>query len=453
MLHCFILDGIRLVLDVNSGAVHVVDEPAWLVLGGVSEGLPLEEAGNRALLAGMEETDVRESLEEIKSLVECGQLLAPDPCGPDYQMPNKPLRALCLHLAHDCNLACGYCFAGQGHFGGCASMMSIDVGRRAIDYLLSRSGPYKVVEVDFFGGEPLLNFKVLRELVQYGRDQEMRTGKRINFTVTTNGLLLNDDVGDFLNREGMQVVLSLDGRPEVHDHMRRTLAGLGSYALVAPRIKRFVESRDGDNCYVRGTYTRYNKDFYADFQHLSGMGFKAISLEPVVADVDADYALDEGDYPALAAEYERLVRHLAADNTGKNRFFHFDLNLDAGPCLAKRVSGCGAGIEYLAVDPGGDLYPCHQFVGRSEFLIGNIWEGDLRQDLVDLFRLSHVMGKEDCRVCWARFFCSGGCHAAALTATGDMRRPSTLYCLLAKKRIECALYLRSRAIKKDGALK
>jgi len=254
-------------------------------------------------------------------------------------------------------------------------------------------------------------------------------------------------VACFLNEQGLQAVLSLDGRPQVHDRMRCTLGGQGSYALVAPRIRKFVASRDGQNCYVRGTYTRHNTDFSADFRHLAGLGFSAVSLEPVVADPGSEYALDEGDYPVLAAEYERLARHLASDDTKRSRFFHFDLNLDEGPCLAKRVTGCGAGTEYLAVDPGGDLYPCHQFVGRADFLLGNVRAGDLREDLVDAFQRSHVMGKEDCRACWARFFCSGGCHAAALAATGDMQKPGKLYCLLVRKRIECALFLRAQTAK------
>jgi uncharacterized protein len=435
----------RLVLDVNSGAVHVVDEPAWFLLRCLSEGRSLAEAVSGALAAGLDPLAVDGATGEIRELAAEGRLLAPDPCGPDYLPPPKPLRALCLHLAHDCNLRCAYCFAGQGRFGGGAALMPPAVGRRAIDYLFSASGAYKEVEVDFFGGEPLLNFPVLRDLVLYARELEAGFGKRVNFTVTTNGLLLNDEVTAFLNAQGLQAVLSLDGRPGVHDRMRSLASGRGSYAEVAPRIKGFVESRDGRNCYVRGTYTRYNTDFTADFRHLAAMGFGTVSLEPVVASPDAPYALGGDDYQVLAAEYERLARGLVAGEYPFSRFFHFELNLDDGPCLAKRVTGCGAGAEYLAVDPGGELYPCHQFVGRGDYRLGNIWTGVTRPDLVSRFHAGHVMNKEDCRACWARFFCGGGCHANNLAATGDMQKPGTLYCLLVRKRIECALILKARA--------
>jgi len=449
LLHRFTMDGVRVVLDVGSGAVHVMDEPAWVVTGLMDQGLTLWEAAERAVADGLRRDAVREAGEEIAALIREGFLFAPDPCGPAYTLPAKPLRALCLHLAHDCNLRCAYCFAGQGPYRGSRSLMPPDVGRRALDYLLAHSGSYNRVEVDFFGGEPLMNFPVLRELVRYGREREGRTGKRIDFTVTTNGVLLSDEVGAFLNQEGLQVILSLDGRPAVHDAMRRTPRGGGSYDLVAPRITRFVHGRNNWNCYVRGTYTRHNTDFAADFLHLAGLGFRAISLEPVVAAKDQPYALAEEDFPVLAREYERLAGYVA-ENPGVH-FFHFDLHLDEGPCLAKRLSGCGAGHEYLAVDPSGDLYPCHQFVGRADFRMGNIRAGVLRQDLVDLFRGSHVLAKEDCRNCWARFFCSGGCHAAALDATGDMSQPGRLYCLLVRKRVECALFLAARQACRDEA--
>jgi len=439
------MNGVRVVLDVFSGAVHVVDEPAWTLIGLLERGGTVEEAVTQAVADGASEQAVREAAAAIGEVVRAGRLLTADPCDPDYILPRRPLRALCLHLAHDCNLRCAYCFAGQGPYRGSRSLMSAAVGRRALDYLLEHSGSYHRVEVDFFGGEPLMNFPVLRELVRYGRVQEKRTGKRINFTVTTNGVLLSDEVAAFLDQEGFQVILSLDGRPAVHDTMRRTRRGEGSYALVAPRIKRFVEGRNNWNCYVRGTYTRFNTDFSADFIHLVRLGFRNISLEPVVAAPDQPYALREEDYPVLAAEYERLAVWLASEQNPGVRFFHFDLHLEDGPCLAKRLSGCGAGNEYLAVDPDGNLFPCHQFVGRAAFRMGNIWERKVREDLVDVFRRSHSLAKEECRKCWARFFCGGGCHAGALDVTGDMRRPGRLYCLLLRKRVECGLYLAARS--------
>jgi len=444
LLHRFQMDGRRLVLDVASGALHVVDETAWFLLDRMEEGLAVADAVREARAAGFPGAGAREAAAEIEDLAGRGQLWSPDPAGPDYMPPVRPLRALCLHLAHDCNLRCAYCFAGQGRYRGSRSLMSFEVGKQAIDYLLAASGSYNQVEIDFFGGEPLLNFAVLRRLVRYGRERETVTGKRINFTVTTNGVLLDETTGAFLDGERLGVVLSLDGRPEVHDAVRRTAAGAGSYALAAPRVSRFAVGRDNWNCYARGTYTRYNTDFCRDFEHLAGLGFAAVSLEPVVAGPAEPYALGEGDYPALAREYERLARLLAGGAYPGVRFFHFDLRLDDGPCLSRRVSGCGAGTEYLAVDPAGDLYPCHQFVGRAAFRMGNVAAGVARPELAERFRASHALAKAACARCWARYFCSGGCHANNLAATGDMREPGALYCLLVRKRIECGLFLRAQ---------
>jgi len=445
------MDGLRMVLDVASGALHVVDETAWFLLERLEQGLPLADAARRARAAGFPGVGVAEAVAEIQGLVEEGRLCSPDPAGPGYGPPVRPLRALCLHLAHDCNLRCAYCFAGQGNYHGSRSLMSFEVGQRAIDFLIAASGSYNQVEVDFFGGEPLLNFDVLRRLVRYGREVQAVSGKRIAFTVTTNGVLLDETVAAFLDRERVGVVLSLDGRPAVHDAVRKTPAGGGSYALVAARMRRFAAGRNNWNCYVRGTYTRYNTDFSRDFEHLAGLGFDAVSLEPVVAAPNEPYALREGDYPALAVEYERLARLLAGGGYEGVRFFHFDLHLDDGPCLSRRVSGCGAGTEYLAVDPAGDLYPCHQFVGRPEFRMGTVVGGVTRVDLAERFRASHVLAKTACSGCWARYLCSGGCHANNLAATGEIGKPGALYCLVVRKRIECALFLQAQAARRVRA--
>ncbi len=444
MLHKFIINGTRVVLDVHSGAVHRVDPVTWDILEDY-EKLP-EGMLTEKLAARYPRREVEEALAEVEELVREGLLFSPDPLDGAYTPPSRKIvKALCLHLAHDCNLACCYCFAGQGKFGGAAGLMSLGVGKAALDYLIDASGSRRHVEVDFFGGEPLLNKNVLYELVDYGRKRGTESGKDIKFTLTTNALLLDAETGKFLNDHNMSVVLSLDGRPEVHDVMRPFPGGAGSYQIIADKIMDFLEGRNHTNYYVRGTYTRHNTDFSRDVLHMADLGIKEISVEPVVADPHEDYALTEEQIPALFEEYERLtIALLERTKAGRPlNFFHFNIDLKGGPCLPKRLSGCGAGNEYLAVDPEGNLYPCHQFVGQEEYLMGNVYEGIKNRELATTFAGAHIYNKEGCAECWAKFHCSGGCHASARAYSGSILKPGPLSCALMKKRLECALYLKS----------
>ncbi|MCL6634867.1 MAG: thioether cross-link-forming SCIFF peptide maturase [Peptococcaceae bacterium] len=445
MLHKFEFDGTKIVLDVNSGAVHVVDGLVWELLedyGSLTEEEIIEKQRARH-----DPRAVGEALAEIRELQRQGLLFSPDPWEGGYAPPEKSVvKSLCLHLAHSCNLRCRYCFAGQGRFGGSEELMPVETGRAAIDFLIAGSAARRQLEIDFFGGEPLLNFDVLQELVDYGRAAGSRAGKEFKFTLTTNGLLLGESVVRYLNENDIGVVLSLDGRREVHDAMRPAPGGAGSYDAVLARIKRFVESRGGSNYYIRGTFTRHNLDFSEDVLHLAGLGFEHISVEPVVAPPEAWYSLREEDLPVILEQYERLTRELLRRRQAGNalNFFHFNIDLEGGPCLPKRLSGCGAGHEYMAVAPNGDLFPCHQFVGRSDYLMGSVFRGVTRPDLRDAFRGAHIYNKEDCSGCWAKFFCSGGCHANAEAASGSIYKPHRLGCVMVRKRLECALYLKAR---------
>ncbi len=443
MLHKFIINDTRVVLDVHSGAVHRVDEVTWDVL---------EDYRNTARTDLVEKLsrrypghEVVEALAEVDGLVDEGLLFSPDPLNKSYIPPaHNIVKALCLHLAHDCNLSCRYCFAGQGKFGGSAGLMSLETGKAALDFLMASSGGRRHVEVDFFGGEPLLNKRVLYDLVEYGKELAKERGKELKFTLTTNGLLLDEDTGEFLNRNNMSVVLSLDGRPGVHNAMRPLTGGGGSYDVVSRKIIDFLESRNYCNYYVRGTYTSYNTDFSRDVMHLAGLGLKEISVEPVVAPPEEEYSLREEHVPALLREY-RLLADIMLERAGAGspiNFFHFNIDLDGGPCLPKRLSGCGAGSEYLAVDPEGKLYPCHQFVGQEEYIMGDVYGVFLNKDLSAYFAGAHVYGKEDCTECWAKFYCSGGCHASARAYSGTILKPNPLSCQLMKMRLECALYLK-----------
>lgn len=433
-----------MVLDVHSGALHVVDDLTWELLddySALTRDEMLARHGGR-----YDRREVGEALDELDLLVQRGLLFSPDPLNGKYDPPESGIiKALCLHLAHDCNLSCRYCFAGQGHFNGPSGLMSFEVGRRALDFLFAHSGNRRHVEVDFFGGEPLLNFEVLKDLVAYGRKRAAGYGKEIKFTVTTNGVLLTPEVGRFLNENDLAVVLSLDGRPAVHDAMRSFPGGRGSYHLVAENIRRFVATRPEKEYYVRGTFTSHNLDFSRDVLHLADLGFEHISVEPVVAPFTEEYALRPEHLPRIEKEYENLTRSLMerAARGQKINFYHFNIDLDGGPCLPKRLSGCGAGHEYLAVAPDGSLYPCHQFVGRPGYRMGSVAEGIDRPELSDAFRRCHVYTKESCPDCWARFFCSGGCHANAQAFHGDIHRPYALACRLIKKRLECAFYLKA----------
>lgn len=442
MIHKFIFDGVRIVLDVHSGALHVVDEVAWDLLEDFCS-LPEEDLLARHAARHRTE-DIIGALAEIRELVEKKILFSPDPLEGRYDPPEENIiKALCLHLAHACNLECRYCFAGQGNFGGSPGLMPPEVGRSALEFLMEASGPRRHVEVDFFGGEPLLNFDLLKMLVDYGEWLARERKKEIKFTATTNAVLLDGPAGDFLNSRNISVVLSLDGRPPVHDAMRPFPDGRGSYEIVLKNIKSFLKSRNYRDYYIRGTYTAANPDFARDVDHLASLGFDNISLEPVVSGPGEDYALGGRILEEIVSQYEvltRLILNLKREGRHIN-FFHFNIDLDGGPCLPKRMSGCGAGHQYLAVDPAGVLYPCHQFVGREGFVMGDVYSGVQRRDLALRFKNTHLYRKEGCSGCWARFFCSGGCHASAYLTGGSLEKPCGLACVLTKKRLECALYL------------
>lgn len=442
MIHTFIAVGQPMALDVGSGAVHAIDQLAYDALQLWEEKSPEEIAS--ALCGKYAEKEIREVIGELQELERMGQLNAPD----DYSQVelHKPgvVKAMCLHAAHDCNLRCQYCFAGTGDFAmGKRCLLSYETGKAALDWLVAKSGKRVNLEVDFFGGEPLMNFPVVKRLVAYGRSLEGPHNKRFKFTITTNALALTDEIIDFLNKEMHNVVLSIDGRPEVHDRMRPTVNGKGSYALIAPKALKLAKSRGDKEYYVRGTYTGYNKDFSRDVLYLADQGFEQLSIEPVVADPACAYALKEEDVPALRKEYEKLARaYYQRRKSGKwFNFFHFMIDLEGGPCLRKRLTGCGAGNEYVAVTPEGDIYPCHQFVGREGYRMGSVLDGTFDETIQDAFAKNHVLNKEKCRACWARFFCSGGCAANAQAFHGDISKPYDLECQLERKRLECAMAL------------
>ena len=448
LIHRFQSNGINIVLDINSGCIHLVDQVAYDLLPLMEEGKQPEQI--REILGERYTADQIESAyAECSQLRKDGMLFTEDVYEKaiDAFTENRQtvVKALCLHIAHDCNLACRYCFAGEGEYHGRRAMMSADTGKKALDFLIENSGSRKNLEVDFFGGEPLLGWDVVKELVHYGRQREKETGKRFRFTLTTNGVLLNDEIMDFCNREMGNVVLSIDGRKEVHDRMRPFRKGAGSYDLIVPKYQKFAESRNQDRYYVRGTFTHYNTDFAADVLHLADLGFRQISVEPVVAPPDAPYAIREEDVPAVLQQYDLLAEEIIRrEREGRGfNFFHFMIDLTGGPCVYKRLSGCGSGTEYLAVTPWGDLYPCHQFVGEERFLMGNVEEGVLRHDLVKDFGSCNVYSRPACRDCFARFYCSGGCAANAWHAQGDIRGSYESGCRLQRKRVECAIMIKA----------
>ncbi|MCL2527423.1 MAG: thioether cross-link-forming SCIFF peptide maturase [Defluviitaleaceae bacterium] len=452
MIHCFSINGRHLVLDITSGALHAVDEAAFKVLQVLQKtpSLGTDPSGFDAIInqTNIHPNELEAILAEISQLTTQGQLFSPSrEAHVHAHMQNrKPVvKALCLHMAHECNLRCGYCFAGQGDYGTDRGLMSLETGKKALDFLIAQSGPRRNLEVDFFGGEPMLNFDTVKELVAYGRKREKEAGKKFRFTLTTNGALLTEDIHEYINQNMDNVVLSLDGRPEVNDRMRKIHTKGGSYETVYPKIKALADARNHENYYVRGTYTRHNLDFAADVLHLADAGFKQISVEPVVAPPEVDYALRKEDLPALYTEYEKLADALIARrNAGRPvSFFHFQMDLTGGPCLAKRVTGCGAGSEYLAITPSGKLFPCHQFVGDDKFCLGDLDIGIVNSAVVKDFAGCHVYTKPACTDCWARYYCSGGCMANAYYANGDINEPDEISCDLQRKRIECALYTKA----------
>ena len=449
MIHKFSMDGYNIVLDVNGGGVHVLDNVAYDLVD-LFEDKSKEEIV-QSLIKNYTKEQIEEAYDEIKSLKEEGLLFTEDTYQnhPSFVNRKKVVKALCLHVSHDCNLKCKYCFASQGDFGGEKEMMSFEVGKKAIDYLIANSGNRRNLEIDFFGGEPLMNFDVVKQLVAYGREVEKANNKNIRFTITTNGILLDDDKIDYINEHMHNVVLSLDGRREVNDNMRPTVNDKGSYDVIMPKFKKLVDKRPKDKYYyIRGTFTRDNLDFSEDVLHFANEGFNLTSVEPVVGDESNPYALREEDMERVFAEYEKLAKKYAKRKLeGEDfTFFHFVVDLNQGPCVIKRITGCGAGNEYLAVTPNGDIYPCHQFVGNDDFKLANILDEEviIPEEISNMFRDAHVYSKEDCKTCWNKFYCSGGCHANAINFNNDIRKPYELGCEMQKKRTECSIMIQAK---------
>jgi len=449
MIHKYFLNGYYIVIDTNSGAVHIVDELAYRILDFFTEKLT-GECPDEVIVTleneGFDRQDIIDTYAELKALCDDDSLFSEDTYRPFADMLTEaPIKSMCLNIAHDCNLRCEYCFAAQGDFGHGRKLMPFEVGKAAIDFLIKHSANRHNLELDFFGGEPLMNFDVVKQVVEYARSVEKEHNKNFRFTITTNGVLLDDDSIDFINREMSNVVLSLDGRKEVNDRLRPTVNKKGSYDIIVPKYQKLVEARGDKEYYVRGTFTKYNLDFADDVMHLNELGFDQISVEPVVTDPELPYALTEKDLPAIAEEYEKLSKLLIErkkNGTGFN-FFHFMIDLDQGPCAIKRLRGCSCGNEYVAVTPEGDIYPCHQFVGNEKFLLGNVDEGILNTDIRDEFKCCNVYAKEKCRKCFARFYCSGGCAANAYNFSGDICGAYDIGCELQKKRIECAIMIKA----------
>ena len=466
MIHQYKNSGLNIVMDIESGSVHVVDDIVYDIvhaldaMDSVSDFRQVSDGEVKAsdfselkgylkfMLSKYNDEDIEEAYNEVKELIEEERLFTDDIYKDfvmDFKKRTTVVKALCLHIAHDCNLACKYCFADEGEYHGKRELMSYEVGKKALDFLVANSGSRTNLEVDFFGGEPLMNFEVVKQLVKYGRSLEEPNNKKFRFTLTTNGVLLDDDILEFANKEMSNLVLSLDGRKEVHDLMRPRRGGQGSYDTVVPKFIKAAESRNQMNYYVRGTYTRNNLDFAKDVIHMADLGFEQISVEPVVADKSESYAIREEDIDTLIKQYDELTAEMIKrKKEGKPfNFFHFMIDLSGGPCVAKRLSGCGSGTEYLAVSPSGELYPCHQFMGMKDFLLGNVDEGVIRTDIRDEFKLCNVYAKEKCKNCFAKFYCSGGCAANSYNFSGSINGTYEIGCELQKKRIECAIALKA----------
>ena len=459
LIHQYKNNGYNIVLDVYSGAVHVVDELCYDVIACLNEEneaytpetLQEEktfEGLKNALQDTYSEEELKDALDDVTELAKNGQLFVKDEYEcliEDVKKRKTVVKALCLHIAHDCNLACKYCFAEEGEYHGRRALMDFETGKKALDFLIENSGSRRNLEVDFFGGEPLMNWQVVKDLVAYGREQEKLHDKHFRFTVTTNGVLLNDEIQDFVNKEMDNVVLSLDGRKEVNDRMRPFRNGKGSYDLIVPKFQKLADSRNQERYYVRGTFTRDNLDFSNDVLHFADLGFKQMSIEPVVGPETDPYAIREEDLPVIMEEYDKLAKiMIEREKEGKGfNFFHFMIDLEGGPCVAKRLSGCGSGTEYLAVTPWGDLYPCHQFVGQEEFLMGNVDEGVKRPEIADDFRSCNVYSKEKCKNCFAKFYCSGGCMANAYNFHGTIHDTYEIGCEMQRKRVECAIMMKA----------
>ena len=455
MIHKYCLNGYYIVLDVNSGAVHVVDKLFYDMLDQVEPELPAEcpQSVIDAFAKDYSEDAIRETYGEMVALKENGQLFTED----DYaqfanMMVSSPIKALCLNIAHDCNLRCEYCFAGKGDYCQGRMLMTEEVGKAAIDYLLHYSQGRHNLEVDFFGGEPTINFDVVKKVVEYARSKEKEFDKKFRFTITTNGLILNDDMMDFINREMYNVVCSVDGRKEVNDRVRARVDGSGCYDAIIPHFQELIRRREASGndenwqYYVRGTFTKYNKDFGNDVMHMFDLGFDQISFEPVVADAKQPYALTYEDLPDVFAEYERLSKLIIENkkSAGKHfNFYHFMIDLDQGPCAIKRLRGCGCGNEYVAITPDGDVYPCHQFVGHEEWKMGNVFDLSINKEMKDNFARATVYHKSKCQECWAKFYCSGGCNANNWQYMGNILDSFDLACEMEKKRLECAIMIQA----------
>ena len=451
MVHCYKLGGLNIVLDIYSGSVHVVDEVAYDIIE-MFQNTSRDEIVDIILSKYSDREDVTreevlECIDQINELKEAGKLFTPDTfehmADTLKQKTAGVVKALCLHIAHTCNLNCSYCFASQGKYSGERALMSLEVGMRALDFLIENSGTRRNLEVDFFGGEPLMNFDVVKELVKYARMREKEAGKNFRFTLTTNGMLIDDDVIDFANRECSNVVLSLDGRKEVHDRYRVDYAGNGSWEKIVPKFQRLVEAREGKNYYMRGTFTHANPDFLNDIKEMLSLGFNELSMEPVVCAPDDPSALTNEDLPIVMEQYEKLAElMLERHREGKPfTFYHYMIDLKGGPCIYKRVSGCGSGTEYMAVTPWGDLYPCHQFVGDEKFKLGNVFTGVDNTEIQNEFMACNVYSRPECRDCWAKLYCSGGCAANAYHSTGSVTGIYKYGCELFRKRMECAIMI------------
>lgn len=451
MIHQYKLNGYNIVLDVYSGSVHVVDELAYDVIE------MFENKGREEIISAMlakyadnpeiTREEISDCIEDVNELRDMGKLFTTDKyenLAFDFKKRNTVVKALCLHIAHTCNLNCEYCFASQGKYHGERALMSFEVGKRAIDFLIENSGSRVNLEVDFFGGEPLMNFDVVKKIVVYARSIEKKYNKNFRFTLTTNGMLVDDDVIDFANKECHNVVLSLDGRREIHDCLRKTVNGKGSYDIIVPKFQDFVKKRGDRGYYVRGTFTHNNTDFTNDIFHMADLGFTELSMEPVVCDPNDPYALTYDDLPVLFEQYEILAKEmLKREKEGRPlTFYHYMIDLTGGPCIYKRISGCGSGTEYMAVTPWGDLYPCHQFVGDEKYKLGDIWNGVDNIEIQDEFKLCNAYARPDCMDCWARLYCSGGCAANAYHATGSISGIYEYGCKLFRKRMECAIMMK-----------
>ena len=452
MVHQYKLNGYNIVLDSCSGSIHSVDEVAYDIIAMYKEKSP-EEIVRELLEKYAHRSDVTEEelyacIADVAALEKAGKLFTPDNfasmAGTFKERSGDVVKALCLHVAHTCNLNCSYCFASQGKYHGERALMSFEVGKRALDFLIENSGRRTNLEVDFFGGEPLMNWEVVKQLVEYARTQEEPHHKKFRFTLTTNGMLIDDEVIDFANREMSNVVLSLDGRKEIHDALRVDYAGNGSYDRIVPKFQKLVKARGGKNYYMRGTFTHANPDFTKDLFHMADLGFTELSMEPVVCAPGDSAALTPEDIEIVKQQYELLaVDMLRREKEGKPiTFYHYMLDLTGGPCIYKRISGCGSGTEYMAVTPWGDLYPCHQFVGEEKYKLGNIWDGVTNTALREEFRSCNAYARPDCKDCWAKLYCSGGCAANAYHATGSIRGVYEAGCELFKKRIECAIMMK-----------